>query len=150
KKPKTICWKFGDGKDTCIEYPENYTGQYAVPHHYLQPGTYEVCVKILYYGGCTAYKCKNIIIERPDECRADFERIPVVELNDPFKTAFKALPSHNNNKKPKTICWIFGDGSDTCINYPENFTGTYTIRHRYNHAGVYQVCVKILYFGGSE
>ena len=150
KKPKTICWRFGDGKDTCINYPENYTGAYAVPHHYVQPGKYEVCVKITYFGGCEAYKCKNIIIERPDECKADFERIPVVDLNDPYKTAFKALPFHNNNKKPKTICWSFGDGRDTCINYLENFTGTYTVRHRYNHAGNYQVCVKILYYGGCE
>ena len=150
KKPKTICWSFGDGRDTCIDYPENYTGLYTVAHRYNQPGNYEVCVKILYYGGCVARKCKLITIVRPDECKADFERIPVVDLNDRYKTAFKALPLHNNNKKPKTICWSFGDGRDTCINYPENFTGSYTVRHRYNNAGNYQVCVKILYYGGCE
>jgi hypothetical protein len=150
KKPKTICWTFGDGRDTCINYDENYTGSYTVAHRYNQPGNYEVCVKILYYGGCVARKCKAITIVRPDECRAGFERIPVVDLNDPFKTAFKALPWHNNDKKPKTICWKFGDGSDTCINYPENYTGSYTIRHRYHNAGLYEVCIKILYYGGCE
>ena len=150
KKPKTICWKFGDGRDTCINYPENYTGAYVVRHQYRYPGLYEVCVSILYYGGCEARKCKPIQIGRPDECRADFERIPVIDINDPFKVAFKALPWHNNNRKPKTICWKFGDGRDTCINYPENYTGTYAIRHRYAHAGIYEVCVSILYYGGCE
>jgi PKD repeat protein len=150
KKPKTICWKFGDGRDTCISYPENYTGSYVVRHQYRYPGLYEVCVKILYYGGCEARKCKAIQIGKPDECRADFERIPVIDVNDPFKVAFKALPWHNNNRKPKTICWKFGDGRDTCIEYPENYTGPYAVRHRYNHAGIYEVCVRILYYGGCE
>lgn len=150
KKPKTICWTFDDGRDTCINYPENYTGAYAVRHQYNHPGLYEVCVKILYYGGCVARKCDNVQVGKPDECRADFERVPVTDINDPLKTVFKALPFHNNERKPKTICWKFGDGSDTCINYPENYTGNYTIRHLYNHAGYYEVCVKILYYGGCE
>jgi PKD repeat protein len=148
KKPKTICWRFGDGRDTCINYPENYSGQYAVSHHYNQPGQYDVCVKIIYFGGCEAYKCKNIVIERPDECRADFERVPVTIANSPLLIYYKAIPGHNNNKKPKTICWTFGDGRDTCINYPENYTGAYAVRHQYNHPGLYEVCVKILYYGG--
>jgi PKD repeat protein len=151
KKPARICWTFGDGRDTCINYTNSYTGLYTVAHRYNNAGVFEVCVKILYYGGCEARKCKPVQIgPRPDSCSADFERIPVIEINDPLKTAFKALPGHNNNKKPKTVCWQFGDGRDTCINYPENYTGTYTVRHRYNNAGVYEVCVKILYYGGCE
>jgi PKD repeat protein len=151
KKPARICWSFGDGRDTCISYTNSHTGPYTVAHRYNQQGNYEVCVKILYFGGCEARKCKPVQIgPRPDSCGADFERVPVIDVNDPLKTIFKALPSHNNNKKPKTICWKFGDGRDTCINYPENYTGTYTVRHRYNHSGNYEVCVKILYYGGCE
>jgi PKD repeat protein len=151
KKPARICWTFGDGRDTCINYTNSYTGPYTVAHRYNQPGNYEVCVKILYVGGCEARKCKPVQIgPRPDSCKADFERVPVIDVNDPLKTIFKALPSHNNNKKPKTICWKFGDGRDTCINYPENYTGSYTVRHLYNNAGSYEVCVKILYYGGCE
>ena len=150
KKPKTICWRFGDGRDTCINYTESYTGAYAVSHRYTQPGQYEVCVKITYYGGCEAYKCKPIVVTRPDECRADFEEIAVNSTTNPLLAYYKALPWHNNNKKPKTICWRFGDGKDTCISYPENYTGIYGVRHEYDHPGQYEVCIKITYYGGCE
>ena len=150
KKPKEICWKFGDGKDTCITYPENYTGVYAVRHEYKEPGKYEVCIVIHYYGGCEAKNCKQIVIERPDECRADFEKIPVNATSGPFIVYYKALPWNNNNKKPKEICWKFGDGKDTCITYPENYTGVYAVRHEYKEPGKYEVCIVIHYYGGCE
>ncbi|MGQ0738277.1 MAG: PKD domain-containing protein [Bacteroidota bacterium] len=150
KKPQRICWRFGDGSDTCINYPVNYTGQYLVRHRYNHPGIYEVCVKIDYYGGCEARKCKPVRIGRPDSCRADFVKLPVATVNNPLLVTYKALPWHNNNKKPQRICWRFGDGSDTCINYPANYTGQYLVRHRYNQPGIYEVCVKINYFGGCE
>ncbi len=150
KKPARICWQFGDGTDTCISYLNIYSGQYTVPHTYSQPGQYEVCVKIIYYGGCEARKCENIQVVRPDICRADFERIPVLSTNNPLQAYFKALPEHNNNRKPSKVCWTFGDGRDTCINYPENYTGQYVVGHNYNQPGQYEVCVKIIYYGGCE
>jgi PKD repeat protein len=150
KKPKTICWTFGDGRDTCINYLNIYNGSYTVPHTYREPGLYEVCVKILYYGGCEARKCKPIQVGRPDSCAANFERIPIATTNNPLQVAYKALPAHNNNKKPKTICWKFGDGTDTCINYGQDYNGQYTVGHRYPQPGQYEVCVKILYYGGCE
>jgi FOG: PKD repeat len=149
RKPSRICWQFGDGRDTCINYPNTFTGQYLVSHRYTHPGLYNVCVKILYYGGCEAQKCKTIPIARPDSCRADFERIPVT-VATPYTQGFRALPSHNNNKKPARICWQFGDGEDTCINYPVNYTGQYVVTHRYANPGPYEVCVKIIYYGGCE
>ena len=150
KVPKVICWKFGDGKDTCIEYAQNFSGPYTVRHRYNVPGTYTVCVKITYYGGCEAYKCKPIVVTRPDECRVDFEKLPIATTNNPLAAIFKALPWHNNNKKPKTIHWNFGDGRDTIITYAENDTGLYTVRHEYREPGNYQVCLKITYFGGCD
>lgn len=150
KKPQKICWTFGDGRDTCINYTSSYTGQYIVAHNYQHNGLYEVCVKILYFGGCEARKCKHIQVgERPDSCRADFERIPA-NANNPLRAYFRALPLHNNNKKPQKICWTFGDGRDTCITYPSNYTGQYIVAHNYQHRGLYEVCVKILYYGGCE
>lgn len=149
KKPKTICWRFGDGTDTCINYPASYAGIYGVRHRYNEPGRYEVCVKIEYYGGCDSRKCKDIIVARPDSCRADFEKLPAVATT-PLTVGFKALPWHNNNKKPQTICWRFGDGTDTCINYPANYTGQYVVAHRYQQPGEYEVCVKIEYYGGCD
>ena len=150
KVPKVICWSFGDGRDTCIEYAQNFSGPYTVRHKYNAPGTYTVCIKILYYGGCEARKCKPIVVTRPDECRADFEKLPLTATNNPLTVTYKALPWHNNNKKPKQICWKFGDGKDTCVTYPENYTGSYTVRHTYREPGQYEVCVKILYYGGCE
>ena len=150
KKPSLICWTFGDGKDTCIKYMNIYNGRYAVAHHYHEPGLYEVCVKILYYGGCEAKKCKLVQIGRPDSCKADFETLTATSTNNPLQVYFKALPWHNNNKKPVTICWLFGDGRDTCIKYEQTYTGLYAVGHRYNEPGTYEVCVKILYFGGCE
>lgn len=149
KKPQRICWRFGDGSDTCINYPATYTGQYLVRHRYNQPGNYEVCVRIDYFGGCEARVCNAIQVGRPDSCRADFERLPVA-ANNPLGAAFKAIPWHNNNRKPQRICWRFGDGSDTCINYPENYTGIYGVRHQYAARGRYEVCVKIDYYGGCD
>lgn len=150
KKPQRICWSFGDGTDTCINYPAGYTGQYLVRHRYNYPGLYEVCVRIQYYGGCEARKCNNIQVGRPDSCRANFERIPISVNNNPLDAAFRALPWHNNNRKPARICWRFGDGTDTCINYAESYTGIYGVRHRYNQPGSYEVCVRIQYYGGCE
>jgi PKD repeat protein len=150
KKPKTICWRFGDGKDTCIDYPENFSGVYAIRHEYDHPGLYEVCIKITYYGGCEGYKCKQVQIGEVVQCKADFERIPISTTNNPLQVAFRAIPSHINNKKPKEICWKFGDGSDTCIQYGEDYSGPYIVHHRYDHPGNYEVCVKIIYFGGCE
>ena len=150
KKPSRICWTFGDGRDTCINYPETFTGQYAVSHLYNQSGQYEVCIKITYYGGCEARKCRVIEIIHPDICGADFERLQTTAGTTPLTVGFKALPSHNNNKKPVRICWQFGDGRDTCITYPATYTGHYEVVHHYNQPGQYQVCVSILYAGGCE
>src|SRR5687768_5961273 len=150
KKPKVICWSFGDGQDTCVEYAQNFSGPYTINHRYQQPGAYNVCIRIIYYGGCEARKCKPVVIAAPDECRADFEKIPVLTTNNLLTTAFRAIPWHNNNKKPKVICWKFGDGKDTCIEYPSNYTGGYIVRHTYREPGNYEVCVKILYYGGCE
>ena len=147
KNPSRICWKFGDTKDTCIEYPENYTGQYTVTHTYANPGNYEVCATIKYQGGCEARKCKVIHAGLVDSCKSDFERIPTTSA---ATTSFRALPWHNREKKPSKICWTFGDGKDTCIQYPENYNGQYTVGHNYTSYDSFEVCVKILYYGGCE
>ena len=123
KRPVYICWKFGDGTDTCIQYSNTYPGPYTVVHHYQQPGTYEVCVKIVYAGGCEAAKCKDVIVG--ESCRADFEKLALTPTANPLYVTFKALPWHSENKKPRKICWKFGDGRDTCIEYPANYTGSY-------------------------
>lgn len=149
KRPVTICWRFGDGTDTCIQYPNSHTGPYIVHHQYAAPGNYNVCIRIVYDGGCVAEKCRVIEVH-PVACKADFERLAPTTTNNPLQVHFRALPWHIANKKPSRICWKFGDGRDTCIDYPENYTGPYVVGHRYEHPGRYEVCVLIKYYGGCE
>ena len=149
-KPVYICWNFGDGTDTCIQYSNTYPGPYTVTHTYAAAGQYNVCVRIVYAGGCEAIKCKLVSVGDANTCLADFERIPVSVAGTPLLASFKALPWHSSNKKPSRICWQFGDNRDTCIDYPENYTGQYTVTHAYSQPGQYQVCVKIIYYGGCE
>ncbi|MBK5270761.1 MAG: PKD domain-containing protein, partial [Bacteroidia bacterium] len=150
KKPVYICWNFGDNKDTCIQYSVTQTAPYAVGHNYEHTGQFEVCVRIVYDGGCESKNCKTITIERPDTCAVDFEKIPTLSTINRLRTYFRALPKHNNNNKPETICWKFGDGKDTCIKYEAGFTGQYVVAHNYLQAGSYEVCVDITYAGGCE
>jgi PKD repeat protein len=152
KRPEKICWKFGDGRDTCINYNPAQTYNYTVTHTYAQPGIYNVCVKIKYQGGCVSEKCKPVTVGTvtpADSCLADFS---VTSFNStPFIKKYTALPWHNNNKRPEKICWIFGDGRDTCITYnAANPNNDYSVTHVYTNAGVYTVCVKIKYQGGCE
>jgi PKD repeat protein len=148
KKPIRVCWNFGDGRDTCIQYSTSYTGAYSISHTYLQPGNYNVCVTILYDGGCEAHYCHVIQVGEPDSCGANFEI--VAGSSNPLLRYFVAQPSHNHNKKPVRVCWNFGDGRDTCIQYTTSYTGAYSVSHTYLQPGNYNVCVTILYDGGCE
>ncbi|MGZ8536993.1 MAG: PKD domain-containing protein [Flavisolibacter sp.] len=150
KKPEKICWEFGDGKDTCIEYNPAIASNYALQHTYTQAGEYKVCIRIKYQGGCETYYCRVIRVGLPipDICKADFK---VEQLNSSaLIKQFVAIPSHAVQKKPVRICWIFGDGKDTCIQYSSSFTGNYSVNHQYAQQGQYEACVKIFYEGGCE
>jgi len=148
KKPEQICWNFGDDRDTCIKYNPALSNNYAVAHTYEHTGTYNVCVKILYQGGCSSYECKSVQINGADSCRANFETL--TSTNNSQGKYFVAQPWHNNDKKPVRVCWNFGDNSDTCIEYSTNHAGSYAIFHSYSHTGSYNVCIKIKYDGGCE
>ncbi|WP_207515596.1 DNRLRE domain-containing protein [Longitalea luteola] len=81
-----------------------------------------------------------------DSCKANFT--DSIWSNNSFNRLFTAVPTHNNTKKPVQVCWIFGDGTDTCFSYNPGTTGNYSIDHNYRAAGAYTVCVKIAYEGG--
>jgi hypothetical protein len=150
KKPEKICWEFGDGRDTCIEYNPAIANDYTLQHKYSQPGEYKACVRIKYQGGCEAYYCRviRVALPVPDSCRADFR---LEQLNSSvLSKQFIAIPSHATQKKPVRICWIFGDGRDTCVDYSNTYTGNYSVNHKYAQHGQYEACVKIFYEGGCE
>jgi PKD repeat protein len=151
KKPERICWTFGDGTDTCIYYNPAVSNNYVVTHAYKQTGNYNVCVKIKYAGGCEASLCRNIstvFTPAADSCRGEFTVDGTTTISAARK--FTAFPWHNKAKKPVKICWQFGDGKDTCINYPATFTGPYSVTHTYAQPGNYNVCMRIVYEGGCE
>ncbi len=145
-----ICWIFGDGKDTCIFPTSGTIMNMSVIHHYAAAGNYNVCVKIKYQGGCEATTCRSVAVAPPassvDSCKAEFIWDPVTST--PMGRKFTALPWSINQKKVVKVCWIFGNGKDTCITYPANHTGPYTVSYVYPHQGSFNVCVKIYYDGG--
>lgn len=145
KKPVEICWKFGDGSDVlCKSFASTYTGTYALSHTYAQPGQYEVCVEITYDGGCEAHKCTVLNIAS-NNCAAELEIKP--SQNDLVKNIF-VLPKAGD-RKPASICWTFGDGSDkVCKTYGGDYTGTYVAEHAFPKAGEYNVCTRVEYAGG--
>jgi len=141
-------WNFGDGSGV-------WTPALQGTHHqYAHPGTYEVCLKIFRFrpnhrdSVLTAQVCKTVVIHTL--CRADFEKLPISPTANPLDVVFKALPWHNDNRRPVRICWNFGDGQDTCIEYPNSYAGGYQVRHQYATPGNYEVCVRILYRGGTD
>src|SRR5215207_6571898 len=51
---KEICWNFGDGTDTCIIATVGTVPLLNIRHNYTQNGSYNVCIRIKYDGGCVA------------------------------------------------------------------------------------------------
>lgn len=151
KKPLKICWDFGDGTTECKQYSTTTTDAYAINHTYAKSGQYNVCVSILYDGGCESKKCKTITIETPhppvDTCFVNIFEV-ATNLNNLVRHFYAGLtPNH----RPERICWIFGDGKDTCINLPDPLTQqSLIIEHRYAAPGVYRVCIKVKYASGCE
>jgi PKD repeat protein len=151
KKPLRICWDFGDGTTECKQYLASNTEPYAINHAYSKSGQYNVCVSVLYDGGCESKKCKVITIETPpppvDSC---------------FVNVFEVATNSNNlerhfyaevmkDRRPEKICWIFGDGKDSCISLPNSATTQpFMIMHYYPAPGTYRVCVKVRYANGCE
>jgi PKD repeat protein len=148
---KEICWNFGDGTDTCIQATSATAVPLTIVYGYAASGSYNVCLRVKYNNGCVAEKCKTVTIATPtigDSCSANFTVGPVSAT--PLGRKFFAQVGHNKGKKPVRICWTFGNGKDTCIQYPANYTGDYWVEHKYAQYGQYEVCVNIKYEGGCE
>jgi PKD repeat protein len=148
KKAEQICWNFGDNNDTCINYNTSSTLNYAVYHTYKEQGTYSVCVTVKYQGGCSAHFCREIKIAGTGTCKTEYRT--EAENASPLSKYFIAQPLHSLQKKPVRICWKFGDGKDTCVQYVTSPGQHYVVKHEYAHAGRYEVCVKVLFEGGCE
>ena len=111
-------WTFGDGTGAATPALGSIT------HVYPQPGTYTACLKIYRRNNAgdtvlSAQTCSNVVIAQI--CTAIFEKLqtPNAAVNFAY---FKAFPWSNGNPRPYQVCWNFGDGHDTCINYASNYT----------------------------
>jgi len=151
KKPVRVCWDFGDGAKECKEYLTTNTDPYAINHSYTRPGQYNVCVNILYDGGCESKNCKTIVIETPppppDSCFVNVFEV-ATNLNNLERHFYAGTMQ---DRRPEKICWLFGDGKDTCISIPNPLTAqSLVVGHLYPAPGVYHVCVKVKYANGCE
>lgn len=146
KKPVRICWTFGDGKDTCLQYATSYTGDYWVEHQYATYGQYEVCLTVKYDGGCEKKKCNAVAVTQPTTvCSFDLNEAAVSTSSLERKFYVGLMP----NAVAQKICWNFGDGTDTCVllNTPLNAQQLFIV-HRYPAPGTYTLCAKVTYAGG--
>ncbi|MDB5253478.1 MAG: hypothetical protein JWP27_2647 [Flaviaesturariibacter sp.] len=156
ERPVTqVCWTFGDGTDTCFPIGPNLplSSALQVHHHYAQPGTYTACLKLDFTGGCHSEDCHAITVQPPppppaDSCRAQYTLEPVSAT--PLARRFNAQPWHSTGKRVVKVCWTFGDGRDTCLQYGAGFTGPYTVTHSYTAFATYTACVTIFYDGGCQ
>jgi PKD repeat protein len=149
KKPEQICWSFGDNHDTCIQYDPSVSRDYVVAHLYKEQGIFKACVKITYQGGCYSYYCNEVRVgESTGTCKVDYRT--ETANSSPLLRYFVAQPVHSQGKKPLRVCWSFGDGRDTCIQYDVPSSGPFVVAHRYEHAGRYEACVKVVFDGGCE
>ena len=151
KKPVRVCWDFGDGVTECKQYLSSNTDPYSINHSYAKPGQYNVCISVLYDGGCESKNCKTIVIEIPpppaDTCFVNVFEV-VTNMNNTERHFYAGTMQ---DRRPERICWIFGDGKDTCINLSNPVIAqSLVISHRYPAPGAYRLCVKLKYANGCE
>ncbi|HJW16049.1 MAG TPA: PKD domain-containing protein, partial [Flavisolibacter sp.] len=147
-RPEQVCWSFGDGSDTCIQYNPAEPHNYGVYHHYKEKGSYKACVKILYQGGCKADTCHEVSVNKPDSCRIEYKTEKI--SSNRMALQFIAFPVNSDHKKPLRLCWKFGDGRDTCIEYAQGTEKPFSVSHAYAQPGNYEACVAVLFDGGCE
>jgi PKD domain/Secretion system C-terminal sorting domain len=152
-RPIKICWRFGDGTpDTCITYTNSAAGPYTVTHRYSQPGNYNVCVNILYHGGCEARKCNHIQVGPPTPPACTVRLFEITPSITSLVRGFLAIPHSNTTPpaRPYQVCWYFGDGTDTCITFTSSAPPPtqFLMSHTYPAPGTYRACVKVFFAGG--
>lgn len=118
-------WNFGDGTYSDGENPN---------HTYTTPGTYLVCLTVVYATGCTAEYCDEVVVGGGGDCTALFEVSGITGSNVHFFGHVEPAAD------VVTYVWNFGDGTI----YTETGTGAGVDPwHEYAEPGVYTVCLSI-------
>jgi len=100
-------------------------------HTYPAAGVYRACVKILYYGGCIAEDCREVVIRGASNLCGGFVHDSLV---GPRTYLFNGHSIHAPNDNPISFTWSFGDGTSQ---------NGQNVTHTYNQPGDYRVCLLI-------
>ncbi len=125
----SIKWTFGDGTSS---------NQVSPNHTYLQPGTYNVCLRIQQRnsnGGltnCIREICHTIVVQGTNTCNlvANFTSTMVAGAVNTFHFVNTSTPLNTTD----SVRWTFGDGTSS-----NNFNPT----HTYLQPGTYTVCLRV-------
>jgi PKD repeat protein len=127
-----ICWNFGDGTDSCINLSNPLqTQSLAIEHHYPAPGTYHVCARVWYVGGCVAENCHEVIIHSAANICGGYM---TDSLTAPKSFLFRGYSVLNSNDHVISWRWTFGDGTQSA---------NQQVSHVYSNPGDYEVCLFI-------
>lgn len=124
----SIRWTFGDGSSS---------NQVSPNHTYTQPGTYNVCLRIIKrtsagtLSNCISEICHTVAVQAPCNIAANYTK-----QADPLN--YKRIYFTNTSVAPAgtTATWYFGDGGTAA---------TWNAVHEYLQAGRYNVCLRIQY-----
>jgi PKD repeat protein len=125
----SIRWTFGDGTTS---------NQVSPNHTYLQPGTYNVCLRIQQRdpsGGltnCVREICHTIIVQTTTACNlvVNFTSTLIQTAPNTFHFGNTSTPLNNTD----SIRWSFGDGTTSNQVSPN---------HTFLQPGTYTVCLRI-------
>ncbi len=125
----SIRWTFGDGTSS---------NQYNAHHFYAQPGTYNVCLRIIRrtttgLTNCEREICHTIIVQQTCNLQAAFNIVRDTSSIVPF--TFHFINTSINLSPTDSIRWTFGDGASS---------NQYSPHHSYAQPGTYTVCLRIL------
>lgn len=136
----SIKWTFGDGTSlTGIQGDPNVA---APIHHYANPGTYTVCIRVKKNNTANNYNCvrefcKTVVVTQPCNLQAYFTAEPVASSPLKIKFTNQSVPSHATD----SIHWTFGDGSSLSgVQADPNVAAPL---HTYSNPGTYTVCIRV-------
>ena len=142
-------WNFGDGSSSTDAQPF---------HTYAQPGTYEVCLKVIsIYTNigsapitCISDFCLSVVVQGTDPCQ-NFQACFVPSGAGPMAYFFNNCTTNTGTTQ---FVWDFGDGATgTAVAPTHGYTapGTYTVcLTAYWQNCVDSTCTTIIVEGGSD
>lgn len=127
----TKFWNFGDGQTSINPNP--------VIHTYENPGTYEICLYITNYSGCSDSICYNITISE----------LPYADFT--YDSDITLITNFYDDSNPDTTIvdwfWNFGDFTVTS----DTISGTPTPTYLYPEEGYYNVFLEVTdSYGGKS